>query len=269
MCGVSPAAITKAIKQTSLGSTVVGRMIDANHPIAVEYRENARGIRKPTNSPIKRGYETQERQERKKSPRKSKKPTIKAKPKPKIPEKPIKKPIEKPKIEPKEVEKKAPKARKEPAKPAKQQPKPEPEATKKEIPKQTKPEQLQIPDNILEYQDLSLRQVLEKFGTATRFTQYLDSVAKIEVIHEKRVKHAAQTGELISRDLVKIGIIEPLNTAHRRLLTDAASTIASEVFEMARAEFSVEQCEIFVKDQTSSILEPMKDAMRKAIEDVK
>lgn len=127
-------------------------------------------------------------------------------------------------------------------------------------PPTTNPEDelLEIPEDIQAFADMTLRQLVEKFGTATRFLDWLNATKRIEDINEKRLKNAQTRGELVSRQLVKVGILDPVDTAHRKLLTDGAKTIARRVTAKNAAGDSLESVEEFVVDQLSSFIRPMK-----------
>lgn len=119
-------------------------------------------------------------------------------------------------------------------------------------------ELFEIPEDIQAFADMTLRQLVEKFGTATRFLDWLNATKRIEDINEKRLKNAQTRGELVSRQLVKVGILDPVDTAHRKLLTDGAKTIARRVTAKNAAGDSLESVEEFVVDQLSSFIRPMK-----------
>ena len=117
---------------------------------------------------------------------------------------------------------------------------------------------LEIPEDITAFADMSLRELVTRFGTDIRFLDWLKSIKMIEDINEKRLKNAVAKGELVSRDLVKLGIIDPIESAHIKLLTDGAKTIARRATAMHSAERSLDDVEKFVKDQITSFIRPIK-----------
>lgn len=117
---------------------------------------------------------------------------------------------------------------------------------------------LEIPEDITTFADMSLRELVTRFGTDIRFLDWLKSIKMIEDINEKRLKNAVAKGELVSRDLVKLGIIDPIESAHIKLLTDGAKTIARRATAMHSAERSLDDVEKFVKDQITSFIRPIK-----------
>lgn len=117
---------------------------------------------------------------------------------------------------------------------------------------------MQIPEDIRELADWSLRDLVTKFGTDVAFLDFLKATKAIEDIYEKRVKNAKAAGELVDREQIKIGVIEPINTAHIKLLTDGSKTIAVRVKAMIEAGRDLGDVEEFITKQISSFIRPMK-----------
>lgn len=126
----------------------------------------------------------------------------------------------------------------------------------------------EIPENISAFADMSLRELILRFGTDTAFNDWLKATKMIEDINEKRLKNAETKGELVSRHLVKIGIIDPIDSAHINLLTDGAKTITLRVIAMHNADASADDIETFVRDQIASFIRPVKDRVTRALKNV-
>lgn len=116
----------------------------------------------------------------------------------------------------------------------------------------------EVPEDIQAFADMTLRELIQRFGTDTAFCDWLKATKDIEHINEKRLKNAATKGELVSRHLIKIGIIDPIDSAHIKLLTDGAKTIARRATAMHGAGRPLEDVEEFVKDQITSFIRPIK-----------
>lgn len=116
---------------------------------------------------------------------------------------------------------------------------------------------LDVPENIAAYADMTLREIIEKFGTDVRFVDWLKAVKAIEDIQEKRLKNEQTQGNLVNRDLIRVGIIEPLNTAHVKMMTDGAKTISVRVPAMANAGEDKVAIEHYVSDLISSFIRPV------------
>lgn len=123
----------------------------------------------------------------------------------------------------------------------------------------------EVPENIEAFADMTLRELIGKFGTDLRFVDWLKASSSIETIHEKRLKNAETQGRLVSRDLVKQGVIEPINGVHTRILTDAKKSIVTEVAAMAKAGEPVSEMEAAVAEVLSSIIKPVKSRIAKAL----
>lgn len=126
----------------------------------------------------------------------------------------------------------------------------------------------EIPDDILKFAEMSLRELVQRFGTDIRFCDWLKATQTIEAINEKRLKNAATKGELVSRHLVKIGIIDPVDQALNQLLSDGVKTIARRVTAMHDAGRPLDDVEKFVSDQISSFIRPMKAKVKRTLTNV-
>ena len=122
-----------------------------------------------------------------------------------------------------------------------------------------------IPEDIKNFADMTLRELIQRFGTDIAFLDWLKAVKEIENINEKRLKNAQTRGELVSITLVKTGVIEHFEIAFNKLLTDGAKTIARRITAMNGAGKSVEDCEAFVADQVSSFIKPAKAKIARAL----
>lgn len=122
-----------------------------------------------------------------------------------------------------------------------------------------------IPEDIRDFADMTLRELIHRFGTDVAFLDWLKATKSIEDINEKRLKNAATQGELVSRKLIKVGVIDPIESAHLKLLTDGAKTIALRVTAMHSAGRELADIENFVSDQISSFIRPMKAKIKRTL----
>ena len=125
-----------------------------------------------------------------------------------------------------------------------------------------------VPEYIGDLADRTLRDLIMQFGTDVRFLDWLKATKEIEVINEKRLKNAESEGTLVSRHLVKVGIIEPLDAAHTKLLTDGVKTISRRTVAMHDSGRDLSDIEDFVSDQISSFLKPVKAKVARALKNV-
>lgn len=119
-------------------------------------------------------------------------------------------------------------------------------------------ELVEVPDDIEALADLTLRELIEKFGTGYRFLDWLKALKEIEAVNEKRIKNAQATGKLISRKLVEVGVVDPFNAAHVRLMTDGAKAITAAVLAKHQAGISEPEIEAYVADVVGSFIRPVK-----------
>lgn len=123
----------------------------------------------------------------------------------------------------------------------------------------------EVPNDIQAFADMTLRELIQRFGTDSSFVDWLKATQIIEAINEKRLKNAQTQGNLVSRELVKIGVIEPLDAVHIKLLTDGSKTITRRVTAMHDSGRGLDEIEAFVKDQITSFIRPVKAKVARAL----
>ena len=157
--------------------------------------------------------------------------------------------------------------KKAPPPPAKQ---PAPAVVEKPTTKNALPyEELdRLPEEIRKLADWPLRKLIARFGTAPAFKDWLSASKTIEDIDEKRIKNAKAQGELVSRALIKRGILDPINAAHERMMTDGAKTIAVRSVAMAAAGEPENKIIEFCADQIASFIKPAKEQTKRTLANV-
>ncbi len=110
-------------------------------------------------------------------------------------------------------------------------------------------------------------ELIEQFGTDTRFIDWLNATQKIEGINEKRLKNAATEGKLIARELVENGVINIFNSAHLRLLKDGAKSITAGVLSKHGGGAELAEIELFVTDILGSFIKPVKSKIVRILKD--
>jgi hypothetical protein len=126
----------------------------------------------------------------------------------------------------------------------------------------------EIPKNIEDFADMSIRDLVAKFGTDIRFCDWLQATKLIEGINEKRLKNAATKGDLVSRKLVKDSVIIPVDSCHRRLLSDGARSLSIRVPAMHDAGEDSKKIEKYIHDQLTSFIRPMKTKIARALRNI-
>jgi len=101
--------------------------------------------------------------------------------------------------------------------------------------------------------------LVQRFGTDQRFSDWLSSLKDIELIREKRLKNGETEGGLISRELVTLHVLGAVDAAFKRLLGDAAKTIAAKVTDIVRSGGGLEESQRAVREQVTRQLKPVKD----------
>lgn len=133
------------------------------------------------------------------------------------------------------------------------------------LPPDSQPDAPEIPANIEAFADMTLRDLIHRFGTDVRFLDWLKATKEIEMIAERRIKNATASGKLITRDLVARGVIDPFNSAHLRLMSDGAKSIAGAVVAKHMAGGELVEIERYVSDVIGSFLKPVKTKVAQAL----
>lgn len=127
------------------------------------------------------------------------------------------------------------------------------------------PDEYEIPANIEAFADMTLREVISRYGTDVRFLDWLKATKEIEMINERRIKNAAAQGKLITRDLVERGVIDPFNSAHLRLMSDGAKSLAASAVTKHMAGAELIEIERHMADVIGSFLRPVKNKVAQAL----
>ena len=116
----------------------------------------------------------------------------------------------------------------------------------------------EVPEDIEAFADMTLRELIKRFGTDVAFCDWLKATKSIEDINGARIKNAEAEGKLVSRDLVRVGVIDVFNSAFLRLMTDGAKTIATEVAMKQKAGAEPGELEAHVSEILGSFIKPVK-----------
>ncbi len=130
-------------------------------------------------------------------------------------------------------------------------------------PKRTKA--VEIPHDLEDYADLTLREILQIHGTETALKDFLAAAKTLEEIREKKLKNAEREGSLISRDLVEKSIFGTIDATFVRLLADTPKTLASKLFSAARTGLPEADGEKIAKVEIERQIKVIKTAAKRAL----
>lgn len=112
---------------------------------------------------------------------------------------------------------------------------------------------------------LTLQEIIERWGTESRFRDLLEARKRLGEIVEKDLKNDETIGRLIDRDLVKTHIFGLIDSLLKQLFRDAATNIARTTFGMARGGKTLEEAETTVRDILSSHVKDVKAKAAKVL----
>lgn len=151
-----------------------------------------------------------------------------------------------------------------PTKPAKAAPEPK---AKPPAPRPKKTAPADETDDLAKYADMTLRQLVQQFGTDRAFKDWLDARIKIETAREKRLANDEADGRLISKDGVRAHVFAVIDACFRRLLQDAPRTLAAKLLSRAKANGTLEELEQAIRSEISSQLNAMKESVVRSLRD--
>lgn len=123
----------------------------------------------------------------------------------------------------------------------------------------------EIPARLERYADMTLRQIVNHFGTFGQFETMLKALKTIEDIQEKRIKNAERLGELISREFVANHVLGLINGLASRILNESAESIARKVPDIVKAGGTHNDVRPLVLDILSSEIKSAKHKVEKRI----
>jgi len=130
---------------------------------------------------------------------------------------------------------------------------------------QTSEKNTSISSDVRAILDLTLREILDHFGTKQQFKDWIKSIRDIEAIHLLQVDTAIKEGFWVSKDLVMRGVVEPFTTAHIRMLTDGSKTLARRIAAMTSAGRDIKECEVFAEECIKGFIQTAKKRALEAL----
>lgn len=123
-------------------------------------------------------------------------------------------------------------------------------------------------DDLRAVLDLTLRELVQRHGTAAQFETWVKAKKTISETHIKDLKIAETEGLLIPRETVKTHIFGAMEASNLRLLTDTPKTLSRRLFAMAKSGASIEEAEALVlkllADQLKGVSATVKRVLRNA-----
>jgi hypothetical protein len=122
-------------------------------------------------------------------------------------------------------------------------------------------------DEVERFLDMTLREIVDHYGTLTKFKDWLFARKTIADIVDKELKNNEARGLLISRELVQTHIFGAMENAFKRLVTDTPKAMARRIHGAVKSGQSVEESERVIREMVSSQLRPMKAQAARKLRD--
>jgi hypothetical protein len=116
-------------------------------------------------------------------------------------------------------------------------------------------------EDIEGFNDMTVRQVVDRFGTARAFRDFLDARKRIEDVRKTELDNDEAEGRLISRELVEQHVFGAIEASHMRLLQDLPKSAAIRVNSAFKAGDPVEEIERIIRELISTQLRPVKNTV--------
>ena len=116
--------------------------------------------------------------------------------------------------------------------------------------------------------DLTLRELVSRYGTARQFKGYVDASKVLADIRNKDLKSAELEGTLIPRATVKTHLFGAIENNNLRLLTDIPKTITRRLSALFKSGSTIEDCEVVVRDLLGAHVKGVKATAKRVLKNV-
>jgi hypothetical protein len=123
-------------------------------------------------------------------------------------------------------------------------------------------------ENIQKVLDLTIRDVVDQFGTSAQFLDWLNAKKIIEDIRLKQIKTAKEEGVLIPRDLVKTHIFGAIESSNIRLLSDTPKTLTERLHALVKAGGTKQETQKLITEIVGSQLKNVKVTATRILREV-
>jgi hypothetical protein len=111
--------------------------------------------------------------------------------------------------------------------------------------------------------------ITSRFGAAAEFREWIKAVHELEKTHERRIKNMVAEGQLVSRRIIKQGIIDPIEECLNKLLTDGSKTMAIDCHAKTLGGRTVEELETYIRETQGKFIRPAKERMVRTLKSLK
>jgi hypothetical protein len=120
--------------------------------------------------------------------------------------------------------------------------------------------------DLIEFGEMKINWLVARFGTAPECLTWVKAMHEMEKVRERRIKNDQKTRQLVSRELIKMGLIDPIEETWTRMLTDGSKTEAIQAYAMAKSGRTVDDIEKFIRENKSRFIRVAKERIVKIIE---
>lgn len=125
-----------------------------------------------------------------------------------------------------------------------------------------------LPKDIRDLSHLSLTELVKIYGDDIRFSEWLKAMREIEALEEKRAKNDTLRGKLVSREVVEVGIIQPVDQLYRQILQDGCKNMAVKAAAMAKAGKDTNEITEYLRSVMTTYFKSTQRNMLNAIDEL-
>jgi predicted DNA-binding protein (UPF0251 family) len=122
-----------------------------------------------------------------------------------------------------------------------------------------------LPEDVRKYWSWTLSRCIRVHGTLRGFADLLTAMAKVEQIEERKLRRKADSGTLVSKELVKQHVFSLVERTNIRLIQDLPVALAIEVHQQCKAGATVEEIQGTIMEAVSTEMEMTKKEVARGI----
>lgn len=119
-----------------------------------------------------------------------------------------------------------------------------------------------VPDDLKDLEDLTVREVVMRYGSVDGFKRFVDSVKNIAEYKHRELRVKQQRGDLIDRDRVAGVVFPMIDVAFSRLVSDVPDAVSKQVIarvESGGPDTAADVVQI-IRDANSRVLKNLKQS---------
>ena len=136
-------------------------------------------------------------------------------------------------------------------------------------PPQATGEAIEIPEHLEGHADMTIREIVQRYGTLPQYEYFLKAVKQLEDVTEKKYKNAERRGELVRADYVQNHVVGFLDGLTQRLLNDVPKALVHRVKAEIEADTPTPEIEKMIVKVISKQIKGAKGNVQRRIKNAR